>query len=546
MSKTPVTVVLAYLLVALVLLAGTPLVAVGQSQDGAATIEAFVYAGDGAVATPQERPLLWQSGSHSFDVVVAAGNGGGDYEVCLESKPVEEGTTTGVACQPVTLEAGGQTTVAVGVEPWPANLTGEQEVTAVLRQAGGSGGEVVARQTMTVTVLQKAADLDGDGLSNEREAASGTDFFVADTDGDGLADGLEVDTYETEPGKADTDGDGLTDGVEVNQHQTDPTVADTDGDGLTDELEVETHGTNPNKADTDEDGLGDAAEVNQYQTNPNRADSDADGLGDAAEVETHDTNPTVADTDEDGLEDGPEANVYGTDPAKSDTDGDGLADAAEVNQYQTDPTDADSDGDGLDDGAEVETHGTNPNKADTDGDGLDDGEEVEGATDPLEPDADAAGDGLPSVPREAVGALFVVGAIVLLGLFVLLGRSSGEGPIARLRGLGASGEDGDGGAETASTGEPTGANGPSYDGAAAPIPTNQNRVLELLSQNGGRMLQSDIVESTDWSKSKVSRVLSDMDEEGDITKIDVGKGNLIALPEVAPQSSRSPLDADEE
>ena len=536
--------VLPFLLVVLVVLAGAPIVATGQSQGGAVTIEAFTYAGDGAVQTPQERPLLWQDASHSFDVVLAAGDGGGDYEVCLETRPADAEAPTGLACQPATVEAGGQATVAVGVDAWPANLTGEQEVSAVVRPANGSGGEPIDRQTVTVTVLQRTADPDGDGLPNEREAETGTDFFAADTDRDGLADGLEVDTYETDPNKADTDGDGLTDGAEVNQHQTDPTESDTDADGLDDDQELNEYGTNPNKVDTDGDGLDDHEEVNTYGTDPNRRDTDGDGLADAAEVNEYGTNPNKADTDGDGLADGPEVNVYGTDPTESDTDGDGLADAAEVNDYQTDPTESDTDGDGLADGDEVEVHGTNPNKADTDGDGLDDGEEVDGGTNPLTPDAGAAGGGFPELPREAVGTLFVVGALVLLGLFAFFRRSSDGGVLDRVGGFGDPGDDGDAGADAASG--TSGTATPPPGAATAPIPTNQNRVLELLSSNGGRMLQSDIVDETDWSKSKVSRVLSDMDEEGEITKIDVGKGNLIALPEVAPQSSRSPHDAEEE
>ena len=526
-----------WLLCLVVVLVAGPMVAAGAS-DGP-TIESVAYAGGGAVATPQEPPFLWQSASHAFDVALAAGNESGDYEVCLESRPPDANDSTRLGCGGATLEAGEQTTVVVEVDPWPANLTGEQEVTAVLARANGTDGQVVDRRTVPVNVLLRDADPDGDGLTNERETTTGTDLFVADTDGDGLDDGMEVDTYGTEPTKADTDGDGLADAAEVNEHQTDPTNADTDEDGLTDDLEVETHGTNPNRADTDGDGLDDAAEVNTYGTDPNRADTDDDGLGDAAEVNEYGTNPTKADTDEDGLADGPEANVHGTDPAKADTDGDGLNDAAEVEEYGTDPTEADTDGDGLDDGVEVETHGTNPTNADTDRDGLSDGEEVEAGTDPLTPDAGRA-DRTPLATSEVVFALVILAGVVLFALFAFYRRSIGGAVVERVRVLG-------GGAEAARSGEgATVSDGPSADALAAPIPTNRNRVLELLVENGGRMLQSDIVEATDWSKSKVSRVLSDMDEEGDIAKIDVGKGNLIALPEVAPPNAGSALDRGDE
>jgi hypothetical protein len=73
-------------------------------------------------------------------------------------------------------------------------------------------------------VLVLAVDTDGDGLSDEEEAAIGTDPTNPDTDGDGLSDGVEV-ALGTDPLDPDTDGDGIDDGTEVLQ-MTDPLVAD--------------------------------------------------------------------------------------------------------------------------------------------------------------------------------------------------------------------------------------------------------------------------------------------------------------------------------
>lgn len=75
----------------------------------------------------------------------------------------------------------------------------------------------------------------------------------------------------------------------------------------------------------------------------------------------------------------------------------------------------------------------------------------------------------------------------------------------------------------------------SEDGAfpeEPPIPdgtelTDEEVVLRLLVSNGGRMKQSRIVESTGWSKAKVSRLLSSMEERGEITKLTHGRENLI-------------------
>jgi hypothetical protein len=56
-------------------------------------------------------------------------------------------------------------------------------------------------------------DIDGDGLSDAKEAELGTDPNNPDTDSDGLTDGEELE-YGTDPLKADTDGDGIPDNID--------------------------------------------------------------------------------------------------------------------------------------------------------------------------------------------------------------------------------------------------------------------------------------------------------------------------------------------
>jgi len=72
--------------------------------------------------------------------------------------------------------------------------------------------------------------------------------------------------------------------------------------------------------------------------------------------------------------------------------------------------------------------------------------------------------------------------------------------------------------------------------------SDENRVVKLLEDNGGRMKQVDIVEETDWSKSKVSMLLSDMEEEGNISKLRVGRENIISLAGEEPDAAGSPFD----
>lgn len=72
--------------------------------------------------------------------------------------------------------------------------------------------------------------------------------------------------------------------------------------------------------------------------------------------------------------------------------------------------------------------------------------------------------------------------------------------------------------------------------------SDEDRVLKLLEDNGGRMRQVTIVEETEWSKSKVSMLLSDMEDEGEISKLRVGRENIISLAGEEPEAAGSPFD----
>ncbi|UTF53981.1 helix-turn-helix transcriptional regulator [Natronosalvus rutilus] len=73
-----------------------------------------------------------------------------------------------------------------------------------------------------------------------------------------------------------------------------------------------------------------------------------------------------------------------------------------------------------------------------------------------------------------------------------------------------------------------------------PLLTDQEQIQQLIAQSGGRMRQSDLVEETRWSSSSVSRKLSSMEEEGLITRVQVGRGNLVFLAGYEPDAAVSP------
>jgi hypothetical protein len=62
----------------------------------------------------------------------------------------------------------------------------------------------------------------------------------------------------------------------------------------------------------------------------------------------------------------------------------------------------------------------------------------------------------------------------------------------------------------------------------------------LLAVHDGWMRQNEMVEAADWSKATVSRVLSDMEEAREVTRIDIGQRNLVALPGETPLGAASP------
>ncbi|WP_440764797.1 helix-turn-helix transcriptional regulator [Natronorubrum sp. DTA7] len=59
--------------------------------------------------------------------------------------------------------------------------------------------------------------------------------------------------------------------------------------------------------------------------------------------------------------------------------------------------------------------------------------------------------------------------------------------------------------------------------------TDEDQVLRALREQGGRMKQSAVVEDLGWSKSKTSRVLSAMADDGTVEKLRIGRENVIDL-----------------
>lgn len=127
---------------------------------------------------------------------------------------------------------------------------------------------------------------------------------------------------------------------------------------------------------------------------------------------------------------------------------------------------------------------------------------------------------------------------VMIALLILLGAGGTAVYYTRTR------SGGNDGPTTDAPAEPP-ANAGSADVEAEQLLSDEDRVLKLLEENGGRMRQVAIVEETEWSKSKVSMLLSDMDDEGDISKLRVGRENIISLSGEEPEAAGSPFEDEE-
>jgi hypothetical protein len=228
-------------------------------------------------------------------------------------------------------------------------------------------------------------------------------------------------------------------------------------------------------------------------------DLDLDRLSNQREREL-DLDLLDPDVDDDSVPDGVEVAREGLDPRNPDSDDDGAPDGIEV-AGPSNATDPDTDDDGLLDGRELDM-GLDPTDPDTDGDLLNDHLETRLGTDP-------------DSPVDVIGfVVAVVGGAVGLRWW-LRKRDEGE-PAA----------------------QPAGGDGPPAESPESPSPDPQpdpdllspdERVEQLLEREGGRMRQAEIVETVEWSKAKVSRTLSDMEEAGVIDRFQLGRENVVTL-----------------
>ncbi|MEF8775464.1 MAG: hypothetical protein V5A43_03045 [Haloarculaceae archaeon] len=72
--------------------------------------------------------------------------------------------------------------------------------------------------------------------------------------------------------------------------------------------------------------------------------------------------------------------------------------------------------------------------------------------------------------------------------------------------------------------------------------SNEERVLGLLREAGGRMKQQQVAEELDWTAAKTSQVVGDMRDAGDLESFRVGRENVLRLPEVGGDALGAPSE----
>jgi len=134
------------------------------------------------------------------------------------------------------------------------------------------------------------------------------------------------------------------------------------------------------------------------------------------------------------------------------------------------------------------------------------------------------------------GAVLAVLAVATAGWLVATRvRGDGATPGAGGAGDGATGGDGAGTTAGGSAGGPdsadAGEDAAGDDGPPEELLSNEERVIRLLEDNGGRIKQQRIAEEYDWTDAKTSQVVGSLREDDAVETFRIGRENVVALPE---------------
>jgi len=126
------------------------------------------------------------------------------------------------------------------------------------------------------------------------------------------------------------------------------------------------------------------------------------------------------------------------------------------------------------------------------------------------------------LPILGLGLLFVLfGAVV----WHYRDRFRGDARATTTRG-----EDGDGGAEAPPD--------DTDDEAREDLLSNEERILQFVREQGGRVKQQEIVEAFDWTEARTSQIVRDLRDDGDLDGFRLGRENVLKLPDEDEQPAK--------
>ena len=61
-------------------------------------------------------------------------------------------------------------------------------------------------------------------------------------------------------------------------------------------------------------------------------------------------------------------------------------------------------------------------------------------------------------------------------------------------------------------------------------------LLQTLEESGGKLLQQEMVKLSGWSESRISTILTEMEKQEHIVRIQLGRENVVYLPNTVPDT----------
>jgi uncharacterized membrane protein len=61
--------------------------------------------------------------------------------------------------------------------------------------------------------------------------------------------------------------------------------------------------------------------------------------------------------------------------------------------------------------------------------------------------------------------------------------------------------------------------------------SNEERVIQFVREQGGRVKQQEIVEAFDWTEARTSQIVRDLRDDGNLEGFRLGRENVLKLPD---------------